>query len=56
MKFVLLLMITVNREGVAWSVPGFDTRGACESTGAAFLLEAKKEPGAKYYCVPVTPR
>lgn len=57
MGYVLVLLIgVVNQSGVGiTSVPGFGSRSQCESAGEAWKVEAKKEWGARYYCVAPSP-
>lgn len=38
------------------AIPGFTSRGACDSAGASFMLETKGEVRPRYYCVLYTER
>lgn len=49
--YILVLLVAGGREFAMTSIPGFSSREACQSAGAAFLLEAKREYGARYYCI-----
>lgn len=50
MFFTLVLLIS-GPYGIAMtSLPGFNSRGACESAGASWLLEAKTESRVRFIC------
>jgi hypothetical protein len=51
MLYVLVLVIGYGQYPAMTNIPGFSDRGACDSAGQAFLLEAKAaDHRPRYYC------
>lgn len=54
MLYVLILTILMNRAGAMTNISGFETLSACQSAGAAWMLNAKKlyAFSPQFTCVP----
>lgn len=49
--YILVLLVSMSREGAMTAIPGFSSRESCESAGAAFTKEAaKREYEPRFYC------
>jgi hypothetical protein len=46
MLYTLVLLIGVNMT----AIPGFNSKAACEESGRAFVLVARRERDARFYC------
>lgn len=55
MLYVLILTILMNRAGAMTNISGFETLSACQSAGAAWMLNAKELNNGfdpQFTCVP----